>query len=406
MHPLPHLLTYPNRTTVFLLLLLLVATGPISAHAALPSQQQKDLSGVIVHQLRVPSLLQRITRRAVYTASPSIVVLADGGYLIACNEFGHGSTAATSGITHLYRSDDRGASWQRVATLSDMKRGSLWLHPDGSLYLLGFRAAPGDILIRRSVDGGHTWTQPQNEYSGLLRRGTFGGTPNRPAIHDDRIWFAIGGRRMISAPIEADPLQADAWTLTPAARIRGGPVGENLTITEAQIVASDTIPPVLLPKVGGHPYTILIRSGDSPEEVRNPATEDWVQLPGGEKKFAAAWDPVSGYFIALTNPVLPQYADSGWPPSLIRNVGALLYSRDLREWQMAHIFIRSPHVDYEAFQYFSFDFDGDDLIIASRTALQIENRKPPRGHDSNLITFHRIAGFRGLLSRQVETGYP
>jgi len=47
--------------------------------------------------------------------------------------------------------------------------------------------------------------------------------------------------------------------------------------------------------------------------------------------------------------------------------------------------------------YFSFDFDGEDLVIASRTALQIENRKPPRGHDSNLITFYRITDFRALI---------
>jgi hypothetical protein len=392
-----HCLVKGLRCTTVFLLLIMVVFGTATAHTNVSAPPQNDFSGVIVHQLPIPSLLQRITRQAVYTASPSIVVLADGGYLIACNEFGHGSSAATSGLTHLYRSDDRGASWQPVATLSDMKRGSLWQHPDGSLYLLGFRAAPGDILIRRSVDGGHTWAEPDDESTGLLRRGTFGGTPNRPAIHVGRIWLAIGGRRMISAPVNADLLQADAWTLTPAARIEGSPLGENLTITEAQIVASDTLPPALLPKVGGHPYTVLIRSGDSPEEVRNPAKEDWVQLPGGEKKFAASWDPVSGYFIALTNPVLPAYVDSGWPPELIRNVGALLYSKDLREWQMAHIFIQSPHVDYEAFQYFSFDFDADDLVIASRTALQIDNRKPPRGHDSNLITFHRITGFRALL---------
>lgn len=210
-----------SRATVSFLRLLLATAGVATAHAALPTTPQSSVSGVIVHQLPIPSVFQRIThRQAVYTASPSIAVLPDGAYLIACNDFGHGSTAATSGLTYLYRSDDRGTSWQRIATLSDMKRGSLWLHPDASLYLLGYRAAPGDILIRRSVDGGHTWTEPQDENTGLLRRGTFGGTPNRPAIYDDRIWLAIGGRRMISAPIEADLLQADAWTLTPAARIR------------------------------------------------------------------------------------------------------------------------------------------------------------------------------------------
>jgi hypothetical protein len=391
----------PHRCPLTILLLpllgLLIHQSAFSTEVSQLPRNGEHANFTIIHQIPVPTTFQRLTRRAVYTASPSIVMLPDGSYLVTLNHFGHGSTASTSGLTFVYQSMDRGNSWNRIATIDDMKRGSLFVHPNGKVFLFGYRAAPGDIVIRRSDDGGHTWTEPDDESTGLLRRGTFGGTPHRPAIRDDLIWFAIGGRRMISAPIEADLLQSDAWTLSASARIRGGPVGEDLTITEAQIVASDTIPPVLLPKVGGHAYTVLIRSGNSPEEIREPATEDWVALPGGEKKFAAAWDPVSGYFIALTNPVLALYADSGWPPELIRNVGALVYSKDLREWHMAHIFIQSPHVDYEAFQYFSFDFDGEDLIIASRTALHVENRKPPRGHDSNLITFHRIAGFRSLL---------
>ncbi len=385
------------KYATILLLLLLLTGGLVAANASVSSAQETGFTGVIVHELPVPSLLQRITRRAVYTASPSIVVLPGGAYLITCNDFGHGSSADTSGVSPIYRSDDKGKSWQLINTLSDMKRGSLWVHPDGGIYLFGYRAAPGDILIRRSLDGGYTWTEPNDERTGLLRTGTFGGTPNRPVIHDKRIWFAVGGRRFMSAPLKADLLKAESWTLTSAARISGGPAGENLTITEAQIVASDTIRPVLLPKVGGLPYTVLISIGEAADAIRNPSPEDWVVFPGGEKKFAASWDPVSGYFIALSNPVLPQYADSGWPPELIRNVGALLVSRDLREWRLVHSFLHSPNVDYEAFQYFSFDFDGDDLIVASRTALQRNGRKPPRGHDSNLITFHRIPDFRSLL---------
>lgn len=353
----------------------------------------------IIHQIPVPTTFQRLTRRAVYTASPSIAILPDGSYLVTLNHFGHGSTASTSGLTFVYQSLDRGNSWNRIATIDDMKRGSLFVHPNGNVFLLGYRAAPGDIVIRRSDDGGHSWSTPDDDQTGLLRKGNFGGTPNRGVIYGERVWFAVGGTRFFSAPVNSDWLKANSWTMSASARIDQAPVDGNLIITEAQITASDTIPPTLMPKVGGHALTVLIHSVNSPRKIQHPSIEDWVAIPGGEKKFAAAWDPGSGYFIALTNPVLPKYADSGWPPELIRNVGALVYSKDLREWHMAHIFIQSPHVDYEAFQYFSFDFDDEDLIIASRTALHIENRKPPRGHDSNMITFHRIAGFRGLLSR-------
>jgi len=356
-----------------------------------------DVPGVVVHQLKVPTEWQRLTRQAIYTASPSIVVLPDGSYLLTCNIFGPGSGASQSGTTYVYRSDDGGESWNGIATLKDMKRGSLYVHPDGIIYLIGYRASPGDILIRRSLDGGFTWTNADDESSGLLRRGSYGGTPNRPVIHGKRVWVAIGGQRFLSAGINDDLLNAKSWTLTDNARITDNPIGGDLIITEAQIVASDTISPVLMPKIGGHPYTVLLRAGSSPEEILNPSLEDWVELPGGEKKFAATWDPVSGHFIALTNPVLPKYAHSGWPPELIRNVGALFVSKNLRDWKMAHIFLQSPNVDYEAFQYFSFDIDDDDLIIASRTAFHIERRKPPRGHDSNLITFHRIDDFRSLF---------
>ncbi|MFA7369869.1 MAG: hypothetical protein WC334_09515, partial [Kiritimatiellales bacterium] len=57
---------------------------------------------------------------------------------------------------------------------------------------------------------------------------------------------------------------------------------------------------------------------------------------------------------------------------------------------------------YEAFQYFNFDFDGSTMVIASRTAFDVgDTYKPPRGHDSNLITFHKIENFRDLVPNHV-----
>lgn len=380
--------------TLFCIVGLFINKSLLPMQSSSPQLAEEIDNLTIIHQIPVPSAIERLTRRAIYTASPSIALLPDGTYIVTLNHFGHGSQASISGLTFVYKSKDQGTSWNRIATLEDMKRGSLFVHPNGELYLLGYRAAPGDIVIRRSSDGGHSWTSPIDNQTGLLRKGTFGGTPNRGALYGERVWFAIGGRRFISAPIDANWLEANNWVLTPNAKIEQAPVEGDLIITEAQVVASDKYAPILMPKVGGHALTVLIRSGSSPGKIQDPSAADWVALPGGEKKFAASWDSESGYFIALTNPVMTQYADSGWPPELIRNVGALYYSQDLQEWQLAHIFLASPNVDYEAFQYFSFDIDGNDLIIAARTALHLEKRKPPRGHDSNLITFHRIKNFR------------
>jgi len=69
---------------------------------------------------------------------------------------------------------------------------------------------------------------------------------------------------------------------------------------------------------------------------------------------------------------------------------------------IATVFLESPNVDFEAFQYLAYDFDGEDLVVASRTAFEVGDGKPPRGHDSNLTTFHRIKDFRRFFS---ESGH-
>jgi hypothetical protein len=369
----------------------LAAAAPAVDAAAHPPMAPR--TGVIVHRVPVPSLLQRLLGRAVYTASPSIAILPNGPYVISSNLFGSGSGADRSGTTLIHRSEDGGQHWRQLTTVKDMKRGSLFLH-GGALYLWGYTAAPGAIVIRRSVDGGETWTEPRDAASGLLRPGTFGGTPCRPVVHGGRLWVAQGGRRLMSAPVDADLLQASSWTLSRAADTHSGPLGPDVIVTEAQVVAAPQTGVVLLPKVHGLPYTVLIRAGKRPEYVQDPRPEDWVPFPGGEKKFAATYDPVSATFYALANPVDPADAERGWSPELVRNTAALLSSPDLRHWRLERVFLHTPDVDHEAFQYFAFDIDGNDLVIAARTALVMGRDTPPRGHDSNLITFHRLTDFR------------
>jgi hypothetical protein len=199
----------------------------------------------------------------------------------------------------------------------------------------------------------------------------------------------------MSVPAGANLLDAANWAgPSRAANTDLGPLGSNLVVSEGQIVASPDAGVVVMPKVDGLPYTVLIQA-TGPQAVADPSDAEWIPLPGGDKKFGAAWDSVSGRFFVLSNPVLPAHANHPLlTPQLIRNTAVLMSSTDLRRWDVHEIFLYSPNVDFEAFQYLNFDFEGDDLVIASRTAFDIGTPRPPRGHDSNLVTFHRIRGFR------------
>lgn len=59
----------------------------------------------------------------VFLGSAGIVALPDGTYLAKHDEFGPGSTEKTNAITRVYRSQDRGQSWEPVSRVEGGVRG-------------------------------------------------------------------------------------------------------------------------------------------------------------------------------------------------------------------------------------------------------------------------------------------
>jgi hypothetical protein len=53
---------------------------------------------------------------------------------------------------------------------------------------------------------------------------------------------------------------------------------------------------------------------------------DFVPLPGGKKKFGVRYDPVSGKYFLLSNPILPVDVGSTIARDLIRNTAAVFCS--------------------------------------------------------------------------------
>lgn len=364
-------------------------------HCASGTPDPSLAPGVAIGHQPAPSLLAIATGRDQYVGSPSITILADGTYIASHDVFGRGSSQDTSGITKIYRSTDRGNHWTQTVTLEGQFWSTVFAHKD-ALYVFGYAHRSGNIIIRKSVDSGFTWTTPSNENSGLLRTGRFGGTPNAPVLHGGRLWIAQS-TRLMSAPEDADLLRADSWTLAKGLTQDTHWLDGNFTFwSEGQVAASPKEGVVMLPKVNQLPYTAILRA-ESPVNLSFNAETDFAAVPGVEKKFGVVYDPVSDRFYICSNPVLPVHKDDwryGSRPALIRNAAALLSSADLHHWRVEKFFLYSPDMHHEAFQYFNFVIDGNDLAVVSRTSFKIGGHKPPRGHDSNLMTFHRIPNFR------------
>jgi hypothetical protein len=55
-----------------------------------------------------------------------------------------------------------------------------------------------------------------------------------------------------------------------------------------------------------------------------------------------------------------------------------------------------PDRETHGFQYVDWQFDGDDVVAACRTAFDDGFGGARRAHDANFLTFHRVPNFRRL----------
>uniref|UniRef100_A0A061QWG1 Glycosyl hydrolase n=1 Tax=Tetraselmis sp. GSL018 TaxID=582737 RepID=A0A061QWG1_9CHLO len=100
-------------------------------------------------------------------ASPCIV--ADPGnasVLISSND------RCEKPATQIHGSKDGGQSWAQLAELDSQFWSTLFYHR-GNLYVFGTTQQYGDVVIRRSTDGGHTWTEPLGPRSAPLFSASF-----------------------------------------------------------------------------------------------------------------------------------------------------------------------------------------------------------------------------------------
>ena len=334
-----------------------------------------------------------------YVASPSLAILDDGTY-VASHDW------QNYGYTSVFQSIDKGATWEKVADVSNMHWANLFVH-ENALYLMGVNRSFGDIHIRKSVDGGRTWTEPTGSSDGILfTGGQYHTAPVPVVVHDGRIWRsfenAVGNTAdrnlktlVISASLGSDLLNAANWVATNELAYDTAWGGSEWLEGNVVVTPDNKLVNILRNNSTSGERAAMVRVEDQ-STIAFDSAADFITFPGSNVKFTIRYDEISKKYWSLTNYIPEEYAlvNPDLPEST-RNTLALVSSSDLKTWTVNQVILQSQDVRRVGYQYADWQFEGDDIVSVLRVAeVEPDGTNATNFHDSNYILFYRVSNFR------------
>jgi len=378
------------------------------------------ITGIILksctHSAKVPGIVVNHVpaSSAIYVGSPSICILPNGDYIASHGFFGPRSTEWKTAVTAVFKSIDKGNSWEKISEINGQFWSNIFVHND-LLYIMGTWNHNGNFIIRRSVDGGNSWTDPVDSETGLLLEGEYHTAPMPVIVHNGRIWRAIEHivlfkdsvdthlcPMVISAPVDDDLLNASNWKASNYlpfdstyldGKFKNWLEGNAVVTPEGNLV---NILRVSTSEKGRQLAAVVNISEDGSTVSFDPST-GFMDFIGGAVKFSIRYDKISGLYWTISNMVDGSFTDMD--AAIVRNKLILKSSPDLKNWTVNKVLLYHPDVENHAFQYIGWEFDGSDIIFLSRTAYDDESGGAHSYHDANYITFHRIINFRKLETK-------
>ena len=352
-----------------------------------------------------------------YIGSPSICILPGGNYVATHDHFGTGSTEHQQALTSVFRSSDKGRSWQKISEINGQFWSNLFVY-QGVLYIMGTWKHHGNLIIRRSQDGGVTWSEPSSGRTGLLREGEFHTAPMPVVIHNNRLWRAVEYAKsyttawgirysamVISVPVGADLLDAANWTATNYLQydsaylngnFRGWLEGNAVVAPDGKLV---NILRVATAEQGRDMAAVVNISDDGLRASFDPAT-GFLDFVGGARKFSIRYDAKSKRYWTICNMVTDEFLIMS--AASVRNTLVIKSSPDLKNWTIHQVLLHHPDVLKHGFQYVDWQFEGKNIIYLSRTAYDDQYGGANNYHDANYLTFHCIKNYRKILKESIK----
>jgi len=350
-----------------------------------------------------------------YIGSPSLVILPNGDYVASHDFFGPQSSEWQQAETVVYHSKNKGKTWKKISTVHGAFWSSLFVHK-GDLYLLGPDRHHGTVLIRKSQDGGKTWTQPTNRQNGIVLAGQYHCAPMPIIEHNGRLWRPMEtahgpslkwgeryGAMVMSASVDSDLMDAKSWRTSSTLFFDSTYLDGNFTgwLEGNFVVGKDNRLWNILrvdDKTTHQEKAAMVEISKDGKKLSFDPKKGFIPFDGGSKKFVIKYDATSDYYYTLTNSILEKYSKQ-YPqrnPAGFRNVLMLRKSKDLVNWQDVKVILEHEDVINHGFQYVDWLFEGNDMIVLCRTAYNDGKVDAKNYHDANFLTFHRIEGFREL----------
>ncbi len=390
------------RKTFFLLMMFLVA---VVSHSF--ARKFVHVPGTVV--------AYQPTDTEKYIGSPSLVILPNGDYLASHDFFGPQSSEWQQAETVIYRSRDKGKSWKKISTIRGAFWSSLFVHK-GELYLMGPDRHHGTVLMRKSTNRGKTWTTPVNRRNGIVAAGLYHCAPMPVVEHNGRLWrpmetahgpdLAWGkryGAMVMSADVDANLMEARSWRQSSILFYDSTYLDGNFTgWLEGNFVVDKDGQMWNILRVDDRTSldekAAMVKISPDGKSLSFDPEKGFIPFDGGSKKFVIKYDSVSNYYYTLVNSIPEKYRKRHPKrnPMMFRNVLMLRKSKDLRNWEDVKVILEHDDVLRHGFQYVDWLFEGDDMIVLSRTAYNDGKVDAKGAHDANFLTFHRIEGFRNL----------
>lgn len=339
-----------------------------------------------------------------YLCSPSIVRHPNGSLLASMDVF---EGNRPQNLTLLFESKDNGKTWHHLSDIFPSFWGRLFIHKD-DLYLISTSTEYGDLLIGKSTDGGKTFCQPTVIYRGGCKCDENGIHKNpQPVVrYNHRLWNTLewgswkkGGhsQMVVSIDEDADLLDAGNWLLskpvpynenwegTAKGRSAGilegcaviGPDGKLYVISRYEIRNCE-------PSYGlAIVFKVDENNPEAPLEYKRT-----MKFDGNHSKFIIKRDEKSCMYYSIIARIKDKENNDA------RNICSLVKSPDLETWTLVKDiwnYENSPKAKV-GFQYVDWFFEGDDILMLSRTAMNDAHSF----HDSNYSKFFVVKDFRNI----------
>ena len=316
-----------------------------------------------------------------FLCSPSLLRLPDGGLLASMDLF---AGDHPQNLTLIFRSDDDGKTWHYQCELFPCFWGKLFLQGE-RVFMLACSTEYGDLLIGSSDDGGKTFGEPT-----VLLRGS-GGKHAEAGVHKNpQPVVTFGGRlyntlewgnwgrgyhapMVMSAPADADLLEADNWTFSEPVRYDptwpGVPAGPSTGNIEGCLaVVNGKLYNIMRYDMGklSRKWGLAVAYEVNTDDPAAPLTySHCIEFPGNNAKFEIQFDEKTARYYAIVSRITDEEHRGA------RNILSILTSKDAENWELFADIMNCGDEDPQkiGFQYVDFFIENGKIYYLCRTAM-------------------------------------